>query len=508
MDIHETVLKARPVDLDLGPNSVLLNAKDAKAMGIRARGRVRISGGGTITTATAFITGTLVRSGEVGILPDIGRMLNVKGRTELALEPVGLPESTLLIRRKVLGEKLDKSEIASIVNDVVERKLTDIELSAFVSGLSSHGMDMEEVANLTMSMVNTGKRIELNIGRVFDKHSIGGVPGDKTTLLVVPIVAAANLVIPKTSSRAITSAAGTADVMEVLAPIEFGADQIEEIIKKAGGCLVWGGTMDLLPADSMLIEIERPLSLDPECLVLASVLGKKKAAGSNYVVIDIPVGNGCKVTNDDDARNLGIKFIELGQRLGMQVECAITFGGQPVGRAVGPALEAREALEALNGKYRGSFTEKATSLAGILLELGGAAAHGKGKARAEELLESGQALKKFKQIIKLQGGNPDIKPEDIELGKFKQTVNASHEGYVTSLNNAVINRTTRLAGAPRDKKAGMYLHAKKGHRVEMGAPLFTIYSSSESNLDRAVKYSTGAHPLRVEGMVLQRVNTG
>lgn len=504
--IREFSLRAKSIDIDLGKQSILIHEDDSRKIGVKARERLKIFGGGEVTFAIVYITTKLVQPGEIGILSDLTRKLDIDNGDKIVVSPMKRPESINYIRKKLYGKTLTRDEIFSLVKDITEYRTTDIELSALISAITSNGMDMNEIEYFTKAMVSMGKKLELNAPRIFDKHSIGGVPGDKTTLLVVPIVAAGGLVIPKTSSRAITSAAGTADVMEVIARTDFNADEIAEIVRKTNGCLVWGGAIDLVPADSILIDIERPLSLDPEGLILASVLGKKKAVGTNYVVIDLPTGNGCKVETKAEARNLAIKFIELGQRLDMHVECAITFGGQPIGRAVGPALEAKEALMALEGERIGSLIEKATGLAGILLELGHVAPQGKGKAIAQNILESGKALEKFREIIEAQGGDANIKSDDIELAENVETITSKRDGYVTMIRNPVINKVARIAGAPLDKKAGVLLHAKKGERVGVGDPLISIYSSNSADLDAAVKYAVSENIIAVEGMVLQRVN--
>lgn len=503
---REFSLKAKLLDLNLGKRAVLLHEKDAKKMGIHTRDRLRIWGGGNVMTAIAFTTCCLLQEGQVGLLTYAQEVLHVKEDSKIVITPLERPDSLKYIRKKLVGGTLTLEEMQAIVRDISEYRCTDVELSAFVSAVTANGFDMDEIEFFTKSMVEFGKKLELNTGKIFDKHSIGGVPGDKTTLLVVPIVAAAGLTIPKTSSRAITSCAGTADVMECICDTTFSKDDIAEIVRKTNGCLVWGGAMDLMPADSILIDVERPLNVDPEGLILASVLGKKMAVGTNFVVIDLATGKGCKVETSEEARKLAIKFIELGQRLGMHVECAITFGGQPIGRAIGPALEAKEALQAMEGVKIGSLTEKATSLAGILLELGNAATPGSGKEMAENILKEGKALEKFREIVHAQGGKKDISSEDIELAEFSVDVTSTRDGYATIIRNSVLNKIGRLAGAPSDKKAGVYLHKKKGERVRVGETLLTIYSSSESDLETAKQYAQSEQPIAVEGMLLHRVN--
>jgi len=353
-------------------------------------------------------------------------------------------------------------------------------------------------------MVESGETIEFDRSPVFDFHSVGGVPGNKVTLIIVPIVAAAGFLIPKTSSRAISSAGGTADIVEVFAPVEFSSSDLKRIAEKVGGTLAWGGSMNLAPADDLIIRVEYPLGIDPHAQLLASVMSKKKAAGADYVVIDIPMGEGTKVKNMDEARAYARDFIDLGEALGIKVECAVTYGGQPVGRAIGPSLEAREAISILEGekKYPGSVIEKSCGLAGMLLELGGI---GNGVERAKEILESGRALKKFKEIVQAQGGDPNVKSKDIKVGQYTYDVAARKSGYVSAINNKDLVRIARLAGAPKDKGAGILLNKKRGHQVEMGETLYTIYAENELKLERAADMARRTDSVSIEGMLLAKI---
>jgi AMP phosphorylase len=332
------------------------------------------------------------------------------------------------------------------------------------------------------------------------------VPGNKYAPITVSIVAANGLTIPKTSSRAISSAAGTADIMEVVCNVEHDAQSIKRIAQRVGGALVWGGGMNLAPADDAIIRVEYPLSLDPPGQVLASVMAKKKAVGAEYCVIDIPMGEGAKISTSEEARRLARDFIILGERIGVTTRCAITYGGQPVGRAVGPALEIREVLSVLEGvKEPNSIIEKALSLSGILLELGGLARPDRGIELAKKTLESGKALKKFKDIIDAQGGNPDIKADDIMLGKYTYDLPSPKDGYIEAINNRAIIKIARSAGSPRDKGAGIMLRFKKGECTEKGVALLTIYADNKRKLDDAKTLASKLQPIRVEGMILGEV---
>jgi len=498
-------LKARPLDMETGRNIVVIHENDSQEIGHFPGDRVKLITERKAIVAIANETNKLVRPGELGAFREVTEALSLRPGDVVTVEIAPRPQSVASIKKKMMGGKLTFDEIGTIVRDIVDGNLSTTEMTAFVVSEFIRDMDLDEIVALTQHMVDTGDRMEFEREHVLDVHSIGGVPGNKYALLTVPIVAAAGLMVPKTSSRAITSAAGTADVMEVLANVTLGIEEIKRIVNKVGGVLAWGGAVNLAPADDIIINTERQLSIDPRCQLLASVMSKKLAAGVNSILIDIPTGPGAKVESIEEARNFAHDFIELGHKLKVQVEVAVTYGGQPVGHAIGPALEAKEALEALLGKGPGSLIEKSTSLAAIMLELGGAAAPGLGKEMAMEILRSGKAHQKMREIIAAQGGNPDIKPEEIPIGDKKEVVVAPYSGYVTQIYNQNINEIARAAGAPRDKGAGILLLRKKEGKVDKGEPLFEIYAEHESKLDEALEVARRKFPLKIEGMLLEKI---
>ncbi len=258
---------------------------------------------------------------------------------------------------------------------------------------------------------------------------------------------------------------------------------------------------NLAPADDKIIKVEYPLSIDAEGNMLASVMAKKRSVGSDYIIIDIPVGRGAKVVSSEKARDFAHKFIELGKRLGVSVECLITDGSSPIGNGIGPALEARDVLLALENKGPRDLIEKSLDLSGILLEISGKAIQGKGRDLAEQILVSGKARDKMLQIIAAQGGNPEIKPEDIELAKKELTIMSEHKGRVRYIDNKIISAIARAAGAPRTKSAGLYLHTRVGLEVAVGDPLFTIYSNSSTKLKEASDLAYNLSPVNVGSII-------
>jgi len=497
-------LKARPLDMETGRNIVVLHEDDAKELGLYASDRAKLATPKATLVAITDTTTRMVRSGEIGTFAEVTKALDVNAGDVISVTPVPRPQSIDFIKKKMDGQQLTDKEVYAIVDDIVAGNLSYGEMTAFVTAQYVRDMTMSEIVALTRRMVESGDRLELEVSPVLDVHSIGGVPGNKYALVTVPIVAAAGLIVPKTSSRAITSAAGTADIMEVLANVSMSIGEIKSIVQKVGAVLAWGGAVRLAPADDIIIGVERPLGIDPRCQLLASVMSKKIAAGIDHLLIDIPAGPGAKVETIEGARDLAHDFMNLGHMLNVRVETAITYGGQPVGYAVGPALEAREALETLLGKGPGSLIEKATSLAGIMLEFGGVASPGMGRQMACDILNSGKAYQKMREIIGAQGGNPDVKPEDIPIGK-SETVLAPYDGYITNIDNQRIVAIARAAGAPRDKGAGLKIILKKGHKVNKGEPLFEIYAEREKKLSDALALTKRRPPIKIESMLLEKL---
>ncbi len=500
-------LKVHLLDFDVGTHEVFLNTQDAERYGLVALDRVvLIADGASGVPAVVKVAKTTVPPGLVGVARDLLLKYGTHEGDLVTILPASRPKSVDYIKKKLDGKTLKSEEIRAIIEDIAKGNLTDIELTAYACGTYTYDMNIDEIVACIEAMVDSGDRISFARGPVMDVHSIGGVPGNKYAPIAVSIVAANGLMIPKTSSRAISSACGTADFMEVITPVQFSAQEVKRITEKVGGTLCWGGGVNLAPADDAIIRVEYPLSIDPHGQLIASVLAKKKAVGAQYVVIEMPTGDGAKVESDDKARALARDFIAVGERIGIKVQCAITYGGQPIGRAIGPTLEIKEAIQVLEGADNPtSLIEKACSLAGILLELGGVAAKGAGYTLARETLKSGAALKKFREIIGAQGGDPNISSANLHPGKFVHEIKSLQHGYVESIANKKLNRIARAAGAPRDKGAGIFLHHKKGRRVEVGEPLFTIYADHEHKLKEAVALANQSSPFQIEGMIIEEV---
>lgn len=494
--------------VDIAARGVLLHLQDAKSLGVFPGDRVEIINPSSGLSIADYVetTSSLIEQGRLGIYHQTNQQLQVADGDPVEVRVADRPVSLDYIRKKMDGDRLSREEIGMIVSDIVHDNLTPGEITAFVISSYINQLDIDEIESLTRAMVETGDKLSFHTGPIVDKHSIGGVPGNKITFLVVPIIAAAGLLIPKTSSRAITGAGGTADLMEVLAPVEFSATEVQQMTQKVGGVIVWGGATNIAPADDKIILQEYPFKIDQTGQMIASVMAKKYAVGANVVTIDIPVGKYCKVHSIPEGRKLAQQFIEIGERLDMKVECALTYGDAPVGRTIGPALEVKEALSILEGADSpNSLIQKSTVIAGIAFELAGKANRGEGADLALEILKSGKALKKMKEIIAIQGGDPTVRSEGIKLGEYVHIVRTEYDGYVIDLNNKSLITIARTAGAPNDHGSGLYIHAKPGTRLKRGDPIFTLYADRKWRLEKALEIARTLRPVIVEGMLIDRV---
>lgn len=457
-----------------------------RAEGFEAMTRVRVSLNGRGVVALLHIVhGDLVTPGEAGLSEATWRTLGAaEGDTVRVSHPEPV-ESMRHVRAKIFGRRLSRAAFAEILDDAVHGRLSDVDLTAFIVA-SARSMSTTETTSLTRAMVDVGERLHWGRGAVADKHSVGGLPGNRTTMLVVPILAAAGAIIPKTSSRAITSPAGTADTMETLAPVDLDLAAMRRTVEATGGCIAWGGAMRLSPADDVMVRIERALDIDSSGQLVASVLSKKKAAGSTHVVIDMPIGPTAKVRDAEAAAGLQALLQTVGERIGLHLRVVWTDGAQPVGRGIGPALEARDVLAVLQNRADApaDLRSRTLMLAGPLIELVGLAAPGEGERVAAAILADGRAWAKFQAIAEAQGGmrQPPAAPHT-------RPILAERAGIVGAVDNRRLARIAKLAGAPRAKAAGIDFLTGLGRRVEAGEPLYIIHAESPGELTYALDYA-------------------
>lgn len=396
------------------------------------------------------------------------------------------------IKKKLLGKPLNYQEIFSVMDEIAHKRLGPVLTTYFAAASFERGFTNDELYFLTKAMVETGERLHFK-GVVADKHSTGGVAGTRTTMIIVPIIAAAGIPIPKNSSRAITSPAGTADTMEVLAPVTFSPRQIERIVGKVGGCIVWGGHLGLAPADDVIIQVEEPIAFESFDKIIVSIMAKKLASGATHVVFDIPVGPNMKIVHFKDAELIAKKFTYLAERFNIKVVTDINETRQPAGRGVGPTLEVLDVLRVLEQTSNRplALEQKALRLAGKLLELCFHSMKVKpeklGEDVARELLVSGKAHEKMRQIIKAQGGDDTVTSTEIRLAKEKHEVKAASRGRIVNVNNKNISIIARILGSPADKKAGVFLMKRLEEPVDKGVILCTLFASDKWRLKEAIE---------------------
>jgi len=447
-----------------------------RAEGFQALAKVEITANGHRIQAVLNVVDdeSIVTPGELGLSEEAFASLGLELGTCVEICHAEPAASMDAVRRKIEGERLTADEYQAIAHDIAERRYTKMEIAAFLVASGQTGLDRDEVMYLTRAMVAQGERMSWEGSLVADKHCIGGIPGNRTSMLVVPIVAAHGMLIPKTSSRAITSPAGTADTMEVLAQVELPPKRLHQVVRTENGALIWGGTANLAPVDDILISVERPLGVDYPGQMVASILSKKIAAGSTHLIIDIPVGPTAKVRHMRDALALRKLFEYVADRLGLFVHVVITDGRQPIGRGIGPVLEARDVMQVLQNDPAApsDLRQKALRLAGRVLEFDPDVRGGDGFDIARDILDSGRALDKMQRIIDAQGR----RTEHLEPAPLVLEVPADRSGTVIGIDNYQMARIARLAGAPLDKGAGVDLLKKLGEPVSQGEPLYRLHA--------------------------------
>jgi len=421
---------------------------------------------------------------ELGLSEEAFRAFGLPAGSIVSIEHPRPVESLEAVRAKVQGRELMPEEYAAIIRDVSALRYSKMEIAAFLVACAGF-MTTDEVLGLTRAMAAVGQRLDWGPKLVVDKHCIGGIPGNRTSMVVVPIVMAHGLTIPKTSSRAITSPAGTADTMAMLARVDIPVDEMRAIVERIGGCLVWGGRVNLSPADDVLIAVERPLRIDTREQMVASILSKKFAAGASHMVLDIPVGPTAKVRGTEDAIRLRKLFEYVSGEIGLRLDIRLTDGSQPIGRGIGPLLEARDVLSVLKNEPEApdDLRQRSLLLAGALIETDRGVRGGQGISRARELLESGAAMRAMEKLIQAQG--PAATP--LEPTSLAAEVPAQADGVVRAIDCLRIARIARMAGAPAFGAAGIYLLRKMGEPVRRGEPLYRIHAGISADLGFAAE---------------------
>ncbi|CAJ0779701.1 Putative thymidine phosphorylase [Ralstonia condita] len=487
-------LTFKPLGIDTWQEHVIYMHPDCaicRAEGFAAQARVEVRIGQLAVIATLNLVGSgLLETHEVSLSVSAAEHLLARPGDIVSVSHAPALESLRSVRAKIYGTHLDTHQLAGVISDISNERYADVHIAAFLSACAGGRMSVKETIDLTQAMVDSGERLKWDRPVVADKHCVGGLPGNRTSPIVVAIAAAAGLLLPKTSSRAITSPAGTADTMETLTRVALSASELRRVVDRVGASLAWGGALSLSPADDVLIRVERALDVDSDAQLVASILSKKIAAGSTHVVIDVPVGPTAKVRSLQDLERLRMLLERVARSFGVHVLIVRTDGMQPVGRGIGPALEARDVLAVLQRMPTAPFDlrERSLLLAGALLEFCGAAAPGTGQDVAAGVLDSGAAWRKFEEICEAQGGLW-VPGEAV----FRRDVVAEQDGIVVDIDNRHLARIAKLAGAPMRQVAGVETHVRLHDRVRVGQPLFTIHAQASGELEYSFAYAR-IHP--------------
>ena len=490
-------LKIKNFNWLAGRPVVILNNLTAKKMNVFVNDRIAITNSKKIYAVTDIFP-KLVKENEIGVSQELSKILKLKNKSIVEVSASELSDASFLIKKKLSGQKLNKKEITFLISEIVHNNLTEAEIAFFTAAEKLNGMNFEETINLTKAMIKTGSRLKFKQKYVVDKHCIGGISGNRTTPIVVAICAAIGLTLPKTSSRAITSASGTADVIETISNVELSIKEIKKVISKTGACLAWGGSLGLAPSDDKIIQVERLLNLDIEPQLIASIMSKKVSAGAKYILIDIPYGKGGKVNNLTDAKKLGKKFERAGKFFKLKLKVIYTDGREPIGNGIGPSLELFDVLKVLKNSYDApkDLKEKALILSSELIKL---CRIKNSKQKAKEILSSGKAYEKFKEIINAQNNKNDFdkRIENLKLGKFKEIIKAKKSGKITSIDNNKINSLCRVLGTPETISAGVYPHHHVG-KIKKREPILTLYSESRSKLKDGLRFIKEFKPIEIK----------
>ncbi|KTC78292.1 thymidine phosphorylase family protein [Legionella brunensis] len=442
----------------------------------------------SIVATLNIIHSNLLKTEEVSLSEKAWKQLGSAEGDFLELSRSEPVNSLKYVRGKIFGKELKSPQIDEIIFDIAAGKYSKVHLASFITACAQNNFNPNEILYLTQALVKTGKRLKWDYPFVMDKHSVGGIPGNRITPIIVSIVAAAGLIIPKTSSRAITSPAGTADVVETVTSITLSAAKIKRVVNKEGGCIVWGNSLGFSAADDRIIHIERMLRIDPVGPMVASVLSKKIGIGATHVVIDIPVGPTAKIRCEDTFNQVEEYFSFVANALGINLYIIKSDGTQPIGKGIGPALEMKDILAILNNEKNSDINinlkNKALEFAAILIEAGKIVKEGEGVKFAREILHSGKALKKFIAICEAQGGfrEPPSAPYTYEIV-------ASKTGIIEEVDNRDLSLVAKLAGAPYHPAAGIEFFVLKENYVENNQLLYRIHAESKSELDYAVAYA-------------------
>lgn len=464
----------------------IFNRGQANQYGITEKDKVALIRKGEEYIVDVALSDDLLEPGIIGASKELLNEYPISdGDSVLVSFTQHNPLSLQAIRKKLLGEKISAEEIDAIVEDIQNNKLSDLILAYYTATSFFYKSDPDELAYTTKATANTWDMYRFP-WIVASKYSIGGVPGNETTMVIVPLLASMGITIPKSFSKSITSPAATWECVEVLMETSFKKNEILRIVDKLGCCLVWNGNLNLAPANDRIIEVSAPLGMEPFARMISSIMAKNYAMGITHCLIDIPVWPTAKVTNEVDAERVAKHFKYVGEKLGITTEVAITEAKEPIWSGIGAVMQAREVLRILqqHPKRSEALQKKSLELSAKLALLAG---HGKNYKeileKATKTLESGEAWKKMQEIMKTQNGkNPNITSEELELAELQVEILSELEGNITDIDMKYLNTIARTLGAPGDPQAGLELKVRIWSFIKKGEPLFTLYSNSHSKM--------------------------
>jgi pyrimidine-nucleoside phosphorylase len=402
------------------------------------------------------------------------------------------------IRKKRDGEELSRGEIESLISAYTRGDIPDYQVSAWLMAVVLRGMTRSETAALTDAMLRSGEALDLSAisQRKVDKHSTGGV-GDKTSLVLAPLAAAAGVTIPMISGRGLGHTGGTLDKLESIPGfnVNLSVAQFRSVLGKCGCCMI-GQTAEIAPADRKLYALRDVTgTVESPYLICASIMSKKLAEGIDALVLDVKTGSGAFMKKESDAEFLAELMVETGERMHKKVVALITDMDQPLGCTIGNALEVLEVIDVLRGGGPNDLRELCLELAGWMLHLGGVAESvAAGKKKSEDLIASGKAIEIFRQMVELQGGDPRAidDPRKLPQARHEMVVSGLNNGYVASLQTEQVGTACVILGGGRERKedsvdpsVGIMLHKKVGDSVSAGEALATIYYNAEAKARRA-----------------------
>jgi thymidine phosphorylase len=433
---------------------------------------------------------------SVRVMNDLNLDIGVSRlKAALLLDAVAPGQAEHFLYQKIGGSALSRDSYAQLLPAIIRGGFPLADVQTFLVACTLH-LTHDEIVGLAYARTLLYPRLAWPQAMVVDKHSMGGIPGSRVTMVVIPIVAAHGLLIPKTSSRAITSAAGTADAMEVLARVDLNFDEVQACVLSTKGCIVWNGKLNHSVLDDAINPIVRPFGLDTRNWSVASILSKKFTAGATHVVIDIPYAGSGKVKTLEEASELARLFESVGSAMGLVVKAFPTDGSGPIGCGIGPALEARDVMQVLDNHPQAPADLRAKSLffAAHILALDPAVgSFDNGHRLATELLESGAARRRMDAIVAQQG----LVPADHQATQHIE-VRATQAGLVRAIDGGIISGIARQAGAPGLKLAGVDLKKSVGDKVHKGELLYLIQGTDMAQLQLASQLAEQNHGYALE----------